>query len=137
MRLIFILFALSFGFDSQAQDTIIEKATSYHVVPQKITYEETINPKYKGGVEEMNKFITENLKIPGDSKVSGLYGKVYVAFKVAEDGSLIDIEISQGISESMNEEAIRVVKAMPKWIPGTKGGKNTTMRYYIPIEFKR
>jgi TonB family protein len=137
MRVIISVLIFFTGYTVNAQDTIIEKSTSYYVVPQKTTYEETINPKYNGGVEAMNQFIAENIRVPGDAKMAGLYGKVYVAFKVTEDGSLIDVEISQGISESMNQEAIRIVKLMPAWIPGTKGGKNTTMRYYIPVEFKR
>lgn len=132
-----LLIAVSFlGFNLVAQDTIVEKSTTYHVVSQPTTYEETINPKYNGGEEAMNKFITETIRYPESAKLSGQHGKVYVAFKVKEDGSLIDVEITRGVSPLLDEEALRVVKAMPAWIPGTKGGKNATMRYYIPVEFK-
>lgn len=136
MKPIKLIVILLCSFSASAQDTIIEKSTSYYVVPQQTTYVETVNPKYDGGVEAMNKFISENIKMPGDAKMAGVREKVYVAFKVTEDGSLIDVEISRGVMPSMDEEAMRVVKAMPKWIPGTKGGKPTVMRYYIPVDFK-
>lgn len=120
-----------------AQDTITTTTTSsYRVVSQSTKTDDVVNPSYVGGVEAMNLFISENIKYPELAKTSAQYGKVYVAFKVQEDGSLIDIEITKGISPELNEEALRIVKAMPKWNPGTKGGQPTIIRYYIPIEFK-
>lgn len=118
-----------------AQDTINTKS-SYRVVAQTIKTSEVINPTYIGGVDAMNLFISENIIYPEVAKTSGQYGKVYVAFKVKEDGTLIDIEVTRGISPELNEEALRVVGAMPKWNPGTKDGQPATIRYYIPVEFK-
>jgi len=137
MRAFVLILFLFLGLHSKAQDTIVEKATSYHVVSSSTTYEESTKPRYKGGAEAMNKFISDNVVVPGDAKLAGQYGKVYVAFKVMEDGSMADVEVSRGIAPSLDAEAMRVVKTMPNWIPGTKGGDNIAMRYYIPVEFKR
>jgi len=118
-----------------AQDTITTSGT-YRVVSQSTKTDQVVNPTYVGGEEAMKQFISETINYPELAKVSGQYGKVYVAFKVQEDGSLIDLEITRGISPELNAEALRVVGAMPKWNPGTKDGQPATIRYYIPVEFK-
>ena len=120
----------------KAQESSVTSTTIAYRVVSKSATEVVINPKYDGGVEAMNAFIVENLSYPSEFKMSGQYGKVFVAFKVMEDGTLEDIEISRGISEGLDAEALRVVHLMPKWIPGTKNDKAVPMRYYIPVEFK-
>ncbi len=131
ITIVFFLLSLSFF----AQDTITTTG-SYRVVSQSTKTAEIINPTYVGGEEAMKQFIAETIIYPQMAKISGQFGKVYVAFKVQEDGSLIDLEITRGISPELNAEALRVVGAMPKWNPGTKGGQPATIRYYIPVEFK-
>ena len=118
-----------------AQDTSTT-TSSYRVVAQTAKTPVVVNPTYVGGVDAMNLFISENIKYPEVAKTSGQFGKVYVAFKVKEDGTLIDLEVTRGISPELNEEALRIVGAMPKWNPGTRDGQTATIRYYIPVEFK-
>jgi protein TonB len=118
-----------------AQDTSTT-TSSYRVVAQTGKTPVVVNPTYVGGVDAMNLFISENIKYPEVAKTSGQYGKVYVAFKVKEDGTLVDLEVTRGISPELNEEALRIVGSMPKWNSGTRDGQPATIRYYIPVEFK-
>lgn len=122
------------GFNLQAQQTTT--TSTYRVVAQSEKSAEVVKPSYVGGEEAMKKFISETIEYPEDAKVLNQYGKVYVAFEVKEDGTLINLEVTKGISPDLDAEALRVVKAMPKWNPGTKNGEASTMRFYIPVEFK-
>ena len=122
------------GFNLKAQQTTT--TSTYRVVAQSEKSVEVVKPSYVGGEEAMKKFISETIEYPEDAKALNQYGKVYVAFEVKEDGTLINLEVTKGLSPDLDAEALRVVQAMPKWNPGTKNGEASTMRYYIPIEFK-
>ncbi len=92
------------------------------------------NPMYQGGWEEMNKWISQNLKFPKDN--ADVQGKVFVSFVVEKDGSLSDIKIVQGLKPNYDDEAIRLVKMMPKWKPGRQNGKFARVKSTIPVIFK-
>ena len=122
------------GFNLQAQQTTT--TSTYRVVAQSEKPAEVIKPSYVGGEEAMKNFISETIIYPEGAKTLNQFGKVYVAFEVKEDGTLINLEVTKGISPDLDAEALRVVQAMPKWNPGTQNGEASTMRYYIPVEFK-
>lgn len=91
-------------------------------------------PQYPGGIEAMQQFIAENLRYP--EVETCIQGKVVVSFLVQTDGSLADIKVVRGLDDAFDEEALRVVKLMPKWEPGRIGGKIVAFRYTIPVRFK-
>jgi TonB family C-terminal domain len=95
-----------------------------------------VAPKFPGGENGVVKFITENINYPMDAKDAGLQGRVIVAFVVNEDGSLSNISVVRAIHPSLDAEAIRVVKAMPKWTPGEQRGKAVKVRYVLPVTFR-
>ncbi len=94
-----------------------------------------VPPKYPGGEPARLKFFADNLKYPKQAKENGIQGKVYVSFVVEPDGSVTNIKILRGIGGGCDEEAIRVVKLMPKWEPGTQRGKNVRVQFNLPIKF--
>ena len=70
------------------------------------------------------------------AKADGIEGKVYVRFIVRDNGDIANVEVERGIGGGCDEEALRVVKSMPKWIPATSEGKLVNVQYVIPINFK-
>lgn len=92
-------------------------------------------PEFPGGMEKMMEFIMKNMKYPQEAKVAGVKGKVYVQFVVKEDGTLDDIKVIRGIGSGCDEEARRIVKLMPNWIPGEQRGKPVPVRMILPINF--
>ena len=93
-------------------------------------------PTYPGGDAALLKFISDNIKYPEDAMKAGISGRVFTRFIINEDGSLSDIVVIRGVNSSLDAEAIRVVKAMPKWTPGKVDGKAVKVRYALPLVFK-
>jgi len=92
-------------------------------------------PTYPGGVAARMKFLQENIKYPQMARESGIQGTVYVTFVVEPDGSVSDVRVLRGIGGGCDEEAVRVIKAMPKWIPGKQRGKPVRVQFNMPIKF--
>lgn len=92
-------------------------------------------PQFPGGIKACEQFIKENLRYPDTG--SDVQGRVIVSFMVERDGSLSDIKVVRGLDPAFDEEALRVVKMMPKWSPGATDGKISVMKYTIPIIFKK
>jgi protein TonB len=93
-------------------------------------------PEFPGGYAEMKKFLALNIKYPEVAKSTNISGKVYLMFVVEKDGSVSNINVARGIGGGCEEEAIRVLKMMPNWIPGKQRGKPVRVSFNIPIEFR-
>lgn len=94
-----------------------------------------VMPKYPGDQKALQNFLIENIKYPEKAKRDTVQGKVYIKFDVGADGSLSNFKVQKGIGSGCDEEALRVVKMMPKWIPATKEGKPVKSNVVIPIMF--
>jgi protein TonB len=92
-------------------------------------------PSYPGGDEARIKFLQDNIKYPEEAKELGIQGKVFVTFVVEVDGSITDVRVLRGIGGGCDEEAIRVVKAMPRWVPGKQRGVPVRVQFNLPIKF--
>ena len=92
-------------------------------------------PTYPGGTEEMYRFLQENIKYPEEAKELGIQGRVFVTFVVEEDGSISNVKVLRGIGGGCDAEAIRVVKSMPKWIPGKQRGVPVRVQFNLPVKF--
>ena len=90
-------------------------------------------PEFPGGILEMNKFIAANLKYPAEAKKNNVSGRVVVTFTVNEDGSLSNIKVARGLGDGCDEEALRVVKSMPAWMPVMKNGVPLKADHVISI----
>lgn len=95
-----------------------------------------VMPEYPGGTNAMFDFIRKNVKYPESAKEKGIEGRVYVNFVIDKDGSISDIKVLRGLCKEIDEEAVRVVKAMPKWNPGMQDGEPVRVQYMLPFYFK-
>ena len=93
-------------------------------------------PAFPGGEEALMDFIGTNLRYPQYAQDHGISGRVFVKFVVEPDGSVTNVEVLKGIGGGCNKEAVRVVKMMPKWIPGEKDGEKVRVSYLLPINFR-
>ena len=93
-------------------------------------------PEFPGGQDALNRFLVRNIKYPLLAQENGIQGRVVCQFVVNSDGSIVDISVVRGVEESLDKEAIRVIKSMPKWTPGRQGGKSVRVKYTLPIRFK-
>ncbi len=91
--------------------------------------------KFPGGWSAFQKFLGDNLKYPAEERKIGIEGKVMVNMVVEKDGSLSDIKVVRGDNENFNNEALRVLKSSPKWLPGLQNGKRIRSSYTLPVNF--
>ncbi|MCB9015991.1 MAG: energy transducer TonB [Lentimicrobiaceae bacterium] len=93
------------------------------------------SPSFPGGDEARIRFLQENIKYPQIARESSIQGTVYVTFVVEKNGNVTDVRILRGIGGGCDEEAVRVIKAMPKWNPGKQRGKPVRVQFNMPIKF--
>ena len=93
-------------------------------------------PQYPGGYAAMNRYLFNNLKYPASASAQRIEGRVWCSFIVNKDGSLSNIQVDKNVYISLDQEALRVLQAMPAWIPGTVRGNPVRVKVYIPIVFK-
>ena len=109
---------------------------SYQDTSQGRIYEVVEEPcRFPGGDVALLKFLSDNIKYPEEALKAGIQGRVTAMFVINEDGSVGDVEIVRSFHPSLNAEAIRVVKSMPKWTPARHDGKPVKVRYTVPITF--
>ena len=90
-------------------------------------------PTYEGGDAALLKYITDSVKYPELAKKHGVQGRVVIGFIVEKDGSLTDVKVLRHVDIALDAEVLRVVKGMPKWIPGRHNGQRVRVRYLLPI----
>ena len=115
---------------------LTETVASTGIDDSPVYNEVEVQPEYPGGMQAMFGFIQKNVKYPESAKEKGIEGKVYVQFVVEKDGSLSSFKVARGVSDDIDAEAIRVVKAMPKWTPGMQDGKPVRVQFMLPFVFK-
>lgn len=95
-----------------------------------------VMPQFPGGEAEMMSFIGKNLKYPVVDQENGTQGRVTVRFVVTKTGDIDQVEVMRGISPTCDREAMRVVKSMPKWIPGKQNGKPVAVYFTLPVLYR-
>ena len=125
---------VTFGKTSTRHDTISTDATTSKDKEDALKTHK--QPSFPGGSDALKKYLSENLRYPEDAQKAGIQGNVTICFIVEEDGSISCLEIEKPLHPSLNEEALRIVKEMPRWEPGMKKGKPVSIRYHLPIMFK-
>lgn len=119
------------------QDTEIEfiEAVEEEVVEEEIFTIVEDMPSFPGGEAKLFEYLGKNIKYPQIAKEAGISGIVYVNFVVDTKGDITDVKVLRGIGGGCDEEALRVVKNMPKWSPGKQRGKPVKVSYNLPIRF--
>lgn len=93
-------------------------------------------PRFPDGETEMMKFLGDNIKYPVKAQEAGIHGRVVVRFVVTPTGAIDDVKVMRGVDPELDEEAVRVVKSMPAWIPGVQNGEKVAVYYTLPVTFK-
>ena len=94
-------------------------------------------PSFPGGLEELYKWIDNNVQYPAVARENGIEGRVILKFIVEKDGSLSDSTVIHSVHPIVDREALRLVGQMPKWNPGKRAGIPVRVRYCLPIKFKQ
>ena len=93
-------------------------------------------PTYEGGDAALLKYITDSVKYPELAKKHGVQGRVVIGFIVEKDGSLTNVKVLRAVDRALDAEALRVVKGMPKWIPGRQNKQRVRVKYNVPVSFR-
>jgi TonB family protein len=118
-------------------DNQVNKAEAQPVAAPADVYNTVADlPAFPGGFEALSKFLATNIKYPKDAREKGIEGRVICTFVIETDGTLSNIKVSRSVSPDVDEEAMRVLKLSPNWIPGKQAGKTVRVQYSIPISFK-
>ncbi len=93
-------------------------------------------PSFPGGNAAMMNYLSQNIKYPVIAEENGIQGRVIVQFVVGKDGHISDVRVAKSVDPSLDKEAVRVVRSMPRWIPGKQNGQAVTVRYTLPVTFR-
>lgn len=93
-------------------------------------------PEYPGGMKEMLKFLQENVKYPENAMKNNVQGRVIVQFVIEKDGTPTEFKVLRSVDPDLDAEALRVMKAMPKWKPGMQKGQVVRVKFTVPVSFK-
>ena len=111
------------------------------VTQEKTTEDDIVNvpeniPEYPGGMKELMKYLSMNIRYPKEAQDKGIQGRVVVQFVVNKDGSICDAKVVKPVDPQLDAEALRVVNAMPNWTPGKDKGEPVRTRFTLPISFR-
>jgi protein TonB len=121
LTLLIVIF-ISTGLFSQKDST----TTIYEIIE--------VMPEFPGGQAKLYEFLYQNLVIPQLNTDNQIQGKIYVKFVIKKDGSIDDIQVIKSSYKELNEEVIRVIKLMPKWVPGMQNGQAVDYYFTLPIQ---
>jgi len=93
-------------------------------------------PSFPGGPSALMQYLSSNIKYPVVAEENGVQGRVVCTFVVERDGSITDVRVIKSVDPSLDKEAVRVVKSMPKWIPGKQNGSAVRVKYTVPVTFR-
>lgn len=93
-------------------------------------------PSFPGGISGLRTYLNQNTRYPAVAQENGVQGRVVVSFVVGKDGHISDVTVLRSVDPSLDKEAIRVVRNMPRWTPGRQGGEPVKVRYNVPVSFR-
>ena len=120
----------------KAKEVIAEPEPPKHEEENKVFDIVEQQPLFPGGPAALMKYLSENTKYPVVAQENGVQGRVTVQFVVEKDGSISDVHVLRGVDPSLDKEAVRVVKSMPRWTPGKQNGINVRVNYRVPVLFR-
>ena len=120
----------------KAKEVIAEPEPPKHEEENKVFDIVEQQPLFPGGPAALMKYLSENTKYPVVAQENGVQGRVTVQFVVEKDGSISDVHVLRGVDPSLDKEAVRVVKSMPRWTPGNQNGITVRVNYRVPVLFR-
>ncbi len=126
-------------YEENFADGILTAGTSFNRSGEKFTYSEETKekmPEFTGGLQALQRHLQRNLKYPADARMTKRQGSVFVRFIIEESGEISNISLfTRGPGSSLEDEAIRVVRIMPAWVPGKQHGQPVKVEYVLPVRF--
>lgn len=116
--------------NSNANNTASESKYVYNMAMVEV------QPEFPDGIQALYKWLLENINYPAEAIEEGVQGKIIVEFVISTTGEIENARVLRGRHPALDKEAIRVVKAMPKWTPGSNNGKPVKVLYTLPVTFK-
>jgi TonB family protein len=132
MRKLTLLLALSLFFGPVIAQTEKDSAAA----SVKKTADVITQPEFKGGIEKMYEYISTNFQYPEEAQRRSVKGKMEVEFTIEKSGDVTYVGILKGLEESIDEEVLKLLKAMPRWIPATKNGVPVRYKVSMPITIR-
>ena len=120
----------------KAKEEIAAPEPPKHVEEDKVFDIVEQQPLFPGGQGALMQFLHDNIKYPVVAQENGVQGRVTVQFVVEKDGSITDVHVLRGVDPSLDKEAVRVVKSMPRWTPGKQNGTTVRVNYRLPVLFR-
>ena len=129
------------GNDEAAGEVLKAKEVIAHPEPPKEEETKVFDvveqmPSFPGGPSALFEYLSKNIKYPVVAEENGIQGRVIVTFVVERDGSITDVRVVKSVDPSLDKEAQRVVKSMPRWIPGKQNGSAVRVKYTVPVTFR-
>ena len=129
------------GDDDAAGEVLKVKETIAEPEPPKVEETKVFDvveqmPQFKGGDAALMDYLNKNIKYPVIAEENGIQGRVVTTFVVERDGSITDVKVIKSVDPSLDKEAVRVVKSMPKWNPGKQNGSAVRVKYTVPVTFR-
>jgi protein TonB len=121
--------------EATAAPTKVEKAVEAAPKEEQIFTVVEQQPEFSGGMAALGQYLQKNLRYPAAAQRANISGRVFVSFVVNTDGSIQDVQVLKGLGFGTDEEAKRVVQAMPKWRPGKQSGRPVRVKFNLPINF--
>ena len=118
------------------KDALITEPVKPRVEENKVFEYVEQMPSFPGGMAALMQYLSKNIKYPPVAEEMNIQGRVICTFVVERDGSVSDIRIAKSVDPSLDKEAVRVVSAMPRWIPGRQNGQNVRVKYTLPVTFR-
>ncbi len=112
---------------SEANEEEVAEAEIFTVVEE--------SPQFPGGDDARIRFLAENINYPHEAREASIHGTVYISFVIEIDGTINDVRVLRGIGGGCDEEAVRVIRNMPRWLPGKQRGKPVRVQFNMPIKF--
>lgn len=115
------------------EDVIVEAEPEQEETPFQVVEK---MPEFPGGNAALNAYLKKNIKYPQICRENNIQGRVLIQFIVNKDGSIVEPEVVKSVNPYLDNEAIRVISAMPKWTPGEQRGKTVRVKFTVPVNFK-
>ena len=93
-------------------------------------------PSFPGGISGLRTYLNQNIRYPAEAQETCAQGRVVVSFVVGKDGHISDVTVLRSVDPSLDKEAVRVIRNMPRWTPGKQGGEPVKVRYNVPVSFR-
>ena len=123
---VIVLFLLTV-LTASAQNPLKLDKTVYTVVKKQ--------PEFPGGFGALQTYLKQNVHYPTEAQKAGVKGRVFVSFIIETDGQITDVQLLKGLGYGCDEESLRVIRAMPRWTPGSQDGRPLRVRYHLPVLF--